>query len=309
MDAMVHLPVMMEEVIAALNVRDAGRYIDCTFGRGGHSQAILERLGPDGQLVALDQDPGAIDSVEASTLAADPRFKLVHANFRELAKLACDLDISGKVDGILMDLGVSSPQLDDPSRGFAFLHEGPLDMRMNPGEGVSVADWLATAGEKEIADVIWRYGEERYSRRIARAIVSTRAIRPLRSTRQLAELIEMSVPRRDRHKHPATRTFQALRIHVNRELEALEQALDQAVEVLALGGRLVVIAFHSLEDRIVKRFIRREAQGGPLPKGLPLVEKERNLRLAVKGKKRPDSLEVARNPRARSAILRVAERL
>jgi len=309
MDAMVHLPVMLEEVIAALDVRGDGRYIDCTFGRGGHSRALLERLGPGGRLIALDRDPGAVASEEARALGRDPRFQLVHANFRALAEVAHASGVAGEVDGILMDLGVSSPQLDDPRRGFAFLHEGPLDMRMNPAEGPSAAEWLAEAGESEIADVIWRYGEERFSRRIARAIVATRSATPLRTTRQLVELIETAVPWRDRHKHPATRTFQALRIHVNRELEALEQALRQAVEILSPGGRLVVIAFHSLEDRIVKRFIRREARGEPLPKGLPVPERERNLRLAAKGRKRPGALEVARNPRARSAVLRVAERL
>ncbi len=309
MDAMVHLPVMMEEVIAALDVRKDGRYMDCTFGRGGHSRAVLERLGPQGRLVALDQDPGAIRSSEARELSSDPRFKLVQANFRGLATVARDLGVAGKVDGILMDLGVSSPQLDDPKRGFAFLHEGPLDMRMNPDEGSSVAEWLAVAKESEIADVIWRYGEERFSRRIARSIVEARASGPLRTTRQLAELIERCVPRRERHKHPATRTFQALRIHVNQELESLERALEEAVETLSPGGRLVVIAFHSLEDRIVKRFIRREARGEPLPKGLPVVNGEGSLRLVAKGKKRPSSLEVARNSRARSAVLRVAERL
>ncbi len=308
MDTMVHLPVMLDEAITALNVREDGGYVDCTFGRGGHSRAILEHLGPKGRLIALDKDPQAISSIEAGRLNKDPRFRLFHADFSELVSMASNLDVFGKVNGVLMDLGVSSPQLDDPGRGFAFLHEGPLDMRMDPERGVPVADWLSTAQEHEIADVIYRYGEERYARRIARGIVETRVSHPLRTTHQLVELIERSIPRRERHKHPATRTFQALRIHINRELEALEQALEQALEVLAPGGRLVVISFHSLEDRIVKRFIRKESRGEPLPKGLAVMEGERNLRLVAKGKKRPDALEVARNPRARSAVLRIAER-
>ena len=308
MDAMVHLPVMLEPALEGLALRADGVYLDCTFGRGGHSRAILERLGPRGRLVALDKDPDAIASAEAEGLCRDPRFTLVPADFRDLAEVARAAGIHGRVAGILMDLGVSSPQLDSAARGFAFLQEGPLDMRMNPAVGVSAAEWLARADERELADVIHRYGEERYARRIARAIVQARDGVPLRTTRQLAELVERSVPRRERHKHPATRTFQAIRIHINRELEALEAALDQSLAVLAPGGRLVVIAFHSLEDRIVKRFIRRHSRPAPLPRKLPVAADEPFLPLRDLGKRRPDALEVARNPRARSAILRVAER-
>lgn len=299
---------MLEEAIAALDIHEDGRYIDCTFGRGGHSRAILSRLGRQGRLLALDKDPHAVASADAASLCADPRFELVRADFRELGKVARDLGLDGRVDGVLMDLGVSSPQLDDPQRGFAFLHDGPLDMRMDPNGGPSAAQWLAEAGEKEISDVIHRYGEERYARRIARAIVESRNVQPLLTTGQLAALIEKTIPRREHHKHPATRSFQALRIHVNRELEALERGLEQAVEVLAPGGRLVVIAFHSLEDRIVKRFIRTESQGKPQPRRLPVREEERPVRLMARGRKRPNALEVARNPRSRSAVMRVAER-
>ncbi|BCX80726.1 16S rRNA (cytosine1402-N4)-methyltransferase [Methylomarinovum caldicuralii] len=305
---MVHLPVMLEAALEGLALAPDGVYLDGTFGRGGHSRAILERLGPEGRLVALDKDPDAVASAEAERLRRDPRFTLVQADFRDLGAVVREAGLWGRVAGMLLDLGVSSPQLDTAARGFAFLQEGPLDMRMNPAVGVSAAEWLARADERELADVIHRYGEERYARRIARTIVRARTETPLRTTRQLAELVERAVPRRERHKHPATRTFQAIRIHVNRELEALEAALAQSLEVLAPGGRLVVIAFHSLEDRIVKRFIRRHSRPAPLPRKLPVVVSELDLPLRDLGKRRPDALEIARNPRARSAVLRVAER-
>ncbi|KXJ42046.1 MAG: ribosomal RNA small subunit methyltransferase H [Methylothermaceae bacteria B42] len=309
MDAMVHQPVLLEEALTGLAIQEAGHYIDCTFGRGGHSRAILQRLGTEGRLLALDKDPQAVGSPQAIALSSDPRFILEQSDFSQLKEIVSQCGWVGKVQGILMDLGVSSPQLDDPQRGFSFLQEGPLDMRMNPNVGASAADWLITVGEKELADVIYRYGEERYSRRIARAIVEQRKKTPLTSTRQLAELIERAVPRKDKFKHPATRTFQAIRIFINRELESLEKGLAQAVEVLAPGGRLAVISFHSLEDRIVKQFFRLESRGRPLPKGLPVPDSETALRLKLLGKKRPDKTEVAANPRARSAILRIAERL
>ncbi|BCX88028.1 16S rRNA (cytosine1402-N4)-methyltransferase [Methylomarinovum tepidoasis] len=305
---MVHLPVMLEAALGGLALVPGGVYLDCTFGRGGHSRAMLERLGPEGRLVALDKDPDAVASAEAERLRRDPRFTLVQADFRDLGAVVREAGLCGRVAGMLLDLGVSSPQLDTAARGFAFLQEGPLDMRMNPTVGLSAAEWLAQADERELADVIHRYGEERYARRIARAIVRARVEAPLRTTRQLAELVERAVPRRERHKHPATRTFQAIRIHVNRELEALEAALAQSLEVLAPGGRLVVIAFHSLEDRIVKRFIRRHSRPAPLPRKLPVAVSEPDLPLRDLGKRRPDALEIARNPRARSAVLRVAER-
>ncbi len=308
MDAVVHQPVMLEEALAGLAMREDGVYVDCTFGRGGHSRAILDRLGPSGRLIALDKDPAAVASIQAGKLAQDKRFTLIHSDFSRLKEIIEAMGYGGGIDGVLMDLGVSSPQLDDPERGFAFLHDGPLDMRMDPTAGMSAADWLARAEEQEIAEVIQRYGEERFARRIARAIIETRRHQPLTRTRQLAQLIERSVPGRERHKHPATRAFQALRIHINRELECLEAALAQVVEILVPGGRLVTIAFHSLEDRIVKRFIRKQSHGTPLPKGLPVSGMPSPLHLKALGKKRPGALEVARNPRARSAILRIAER-
>lgn len=309
MDAMTHMPVLLDEAIAGLAVREQGFYVDCTFGRGGHSRAILNQLGPDGRLLALDKDPQAIASIEAQRLADDPRFTLVQADFSELVEVVghnCERDV---VDGILMDLGVSSPQLDTPERGFAFLEDGPLDMRMNPDSGVSAAEWLQQVPEETLANVLYKYGEERFSRRIARAIVQRRIKQPLTRTRQLAELIEHTVPKRERHKHPATRSFQAIRIEINQELDRLVKSLEQSLELLGPGGRLAIITFHSLEDRIVKQFIRRESKATPLPKGLPVRERDTNLRLKALGKARPSRLEVMANPRARSAIIRVAERL
>lgn len=308
MEVVVHQPVMLEEALAGLAIREDGVYVDCTFGRGGHSRAILDRLGPEGRLIALDKDPEAVASDQARKLVQDARFTVIHSDFSRLQEIIEAMGYGGGIDGVLLDLGVSSPQLEDPERGFAFLHDGPLDMRMNPTVGVSAADWLARAKEREIAEVIQRYGEERFARRIARAIVETRQHQPLTRTRQLAELIERSVPVRERHKHPATRAFQALRIHINQELERLEAVLAQAVEVLAPGGRLVAIAFHSLEDRIVKRFMRKQSCGTPLPRGLPVSGIPSPLQLKALGKRRPGALEVAQNPRARSAILRIAER-
>ncbi|WP_152486074.1 16S rRNA (cytosine(1402)-N(4))-methyltransferase RsmH [Methylohalobius crimeensis] len=305
---MIHQPVMLEEALAGLAVRNDGVYVDGTFGRGGHSRAILEQLGREGRLIALDKDPDAVASTQARQLAEDRRFSLIHADFNQLREVIEEMGYAGRIDGILLDLGVSSPQLDTPERGFAFLHDGPLDMRMNPDVGMSAADWLAQAPMREIADVIRKFGEERFAHRIARAIVEARSRQPLLRTRQLTALIERAVPARERHKHPATRTFQALRIHINRELESLEAVLEQAVDLLVPGGRLVVIAFHSLEDRIVKRFLRAQSRGTPLPKGLPVTGTPSPQRLKVLGKKRPDALEASRNPRARSAILRIAER-
>ena len=291
-----HLPVMLDESITGLSLRADGIYVDGTFGRGGHSGAILDRLGPAGALHAFDRDPAAAGA--AGELAArHPNFRFHSAPFASLAAICAAEGLAGRVDGVLLDLGVSSPQLDDAARGFSFANDGPLDMRMDPREGESAAAFLAHAGEKEIADVLWTLGEERNSRAIARAIVAARAREPLVRTAQLAELI-LSVHRGPRQKiHPATRSFQALRIHVNQELEQLAAALAQAVDVLAPGGRLVVISFHSLEDRIVKRFMR-DLSRGDAP------------RLALVGKKQfAGDAEVAANPRARSAVLRVAEKI
>jgi len=305
----VHRPVLLEEAVAALEVRPGGCYVDGTFGRGGHSAAILERLGPEGCLIAFDRDEAAIE-YGRERWGGDERLHLVQASFGTLAAEAERRGVKGKVDGVLLDLGVSSPQLDEAERGFSFQLEGPLDMRMDRGSGTSAADWLAQAPEEEIARVLREYGEERYARRIARAIVARRRQVPLRTTRELAELVAAAVPAREKHKHPATRTFQAIRIQVNRELDELRRGLAQAVEVLRTGGRLVVISFHSLEDRIVKRFLREQSRGERLPKGVPVTEEQLRpgaLRL-VGGPVRPGEAEVRENPRARSAIMRVAEK-
>ncbi len=302
-----HLPVLLEAAVAALNLRPDGCYVDGTFGRGGHAGAILARLGANGRLIAFDQDPDAVTDARAR-FGADPRFQIEHVSFSALQVVAEREGLVKRIDGLLLDLGVSSPQLDDPRRGFSFQQDGPLDMRMDPSRGRSAADWLATAAEDEIAAVLRDYGEERFARRIARAIVQTRIERPLRTTGELAALVERASPLREKHKHPATRSFQAIRIFVNRELEELQDALRQALTVLAVGARLVVISFHSLEDRIVKRFLRDAAHGERLPKGLPVTERDRHPRLRLIGKaQQAEAAEVSANPRARSAVLRVAE--
>ena len=302
-----HRTVMLEEAVDALAVRPDGIYFDGTYGRGGHSRLILQRLGPQGRLVGFDKDVQAVQAAQRE-LAQEPRFTMVHDSFARIAEVAEALDLLGRVDGLLLDLGVSSPQLDQAERGFSFMQDGPLDMRMDTTRGESAAQWLAHVEEDELARVIREYGEERFARRIARAIVSERAQRPLRRTAELAALIERAVPKRDPHKHPATRTFQAIRIHINRELEALQQCLRDALRVLARGARLVVISFHSLEDRLVKRFMREQARGQRLPKGVPVQHEQSNARLRILGKaQRPSEQEVADNPRARSAIMRVAE--
>lgn len=304
-----HRPVLLQEVLAALNIRPDGAYLDGTFGRGGHAGAILQRLGPQGRLQALDKDPQAVEWGERA-FGRDPRFSIELGGFGMLEQVMQRRGGSETFDGILMDLGISSAQLDDSRRGFSFTKDGPLDMRLNPTAGISAAEWLHRAEEREIADVLHNYGEERFARRIARAIVETRRLAPIRTTGQLAAVIARAVPTRERHKHPATRTFQAIRIYINRELEELEAGLDQALQRLAPGGRLAVISFHSLEDRIVKRFIRAQARGGELPPGLPIMETGFRPTLCALGKPiRPSTEEVAANPRARSAVLRVAERL
>ena len=306
-----HLPVLLEESLEALRVRPDGCYVDGTFGRGGHSAAILAELGDTGRLIAFDKDPEAVAAARAR-FSADARFRIVHGSFTMLKQVVEEEDLKGRVDGILLDLGVSSPQLDNAARGFSFQSEGPLDMRMDTTRGESAADWLAHAEEAEITRVLFEFGEERFARRIARAIVARRQEAPLRSTRELAELVAEAVPTRERGKHPATRTFQALRILINKELEDLEQVLAQTLEVLAPGGRLAVISFHSLEDRLVKRFIRAHARPAPpppgLPRGLPWNPPPPVLREVGKARRAREE-EVARNVRARSAVLRVAERL
>lgn len=307
-EAETHHPVLLGEVLESLALRPDGNYLDGTFGRGGHAEAILERLGPEGRLYAMDKDPQAVQTAERR-FGSDPRFCIRQASFAMLGEWMQALGMVGRLNGVLFDLGVSSPQLGDAQRGFSFQADGPLDMRMDPTSGVSAADWLATAQESEISRIIKEYGEDRFARRIARAIVSAREKTPLRSTGQLAALIQSAVRTREHHKHPATRTFQALRIHINRELEDLDAGLHQALQVLAPGGRLVVISFHSLEDRKVKRFMRAEARGEELPLEVPVRGEPAAGRLRLVGKaRRPGEAEVSRNPRARSAMLRVAER-
>ncbi len=300
-----HIPVMLGEAVEGLAVHAGGRYLDGTFGRGGHARAVLSRLGSDGRLLLMDRDPAAIATAQAE-FAADPRVTIRHANFSSLAEWD---ETTAGLDGVLLDLGVSSPQLDEAARGFSFMADAPLDMRMDPTQGESAAEFLAQASEREIADVLWHYGEERHSRRIARAIVVDRDATPFTRTGQLAALIERVVGRREPGKHPATRSFQALRIRVNGELDALKQGLDAALERLKPGGRLAVISFHSLEDRAVKLFIRdhsgrvQNSRRGPPVQAAP-------ARLAPVGKAQfPSATEQAANPRARSAVLRVAEKL
>lgn len=304
-----HTPVLLDEVLAGLAVKADGRYCDATFGRGGHAAAILGQLGPAGRLCGIDRDPAAI-TAGRERFAAESRLTLVRGSFGRLEERVRAAGWEGELQGVLLDLGVSSPQLDQAGRGFSFMQDGPLDMRMDNESGLSAAQWLARAGEREIADVLFRLGEEKFSRRIARAIVAARAAAPIGTTRQLADIVAAAVPTREPGKHPATRTFQAIRIHVNRELEEVEAALPQAVNLLAPGGRLCVISFHSLEDRLVKRFMRREAQGDPIYAELPDVPPHARPRLQlIGGAVMPGDAEIARNPRARSAVLRVAERI
>ena len=304
-----HAPVMVREVVAALTVRTGHNYIDATFGRGGHSAALLAALPATARLVALDRDPDAV-AFGRQRFAGEPRFSISHANYSDIDKVAVEQFGAGvKIDGILFDLGVSSPQLDDATRGFAFHRDGPLDMRMDPGTGLDAAAWLAEVEEPELATVIYRYGEERYARRIARAIVQARSDQPITRSAQLAAIIAAAVPTREPGKHPATRAFQAIRIHLNRELEHIENALPKAVALLGPGGRLAVISFHSLEDRIVKRYLREQTRGDPFPPELPVKADQIKPRLRMVGKvQRPSPEEIAANPRARSAVLRVTER-
>jgi len=304
-----HTPVLLDEVLDGLAVKADGRYCDATFGRGGHSAAILDRLGPTGRLCAIDRDPEAI-AAGRERFAGDRRLTLVRGSFGRLEERVRAANLEGGLQGVLLDLGVSSPQLDEARRGFSFMQDGPLDMRMDNESGISAAQWLARATEREIADVLFKLGEEKFSRRIARALVAARSVQPITHTKQLADLVAGAVPTREPGKHPATRTFQAIRIHVNRELEEIEAALPQAVHLLAPGGRLCVISFHSLEDRMVKRFMRREAQGDPIYAELPDVPPHARPRLKlVGGAVMASEAEVAANPRARSAVLRVAERV
>ena len=304
-----HVPVLLAPVLEGLNIQPGGCYVDGTFGRGGHSSAIFGRLGPAGRLLAIDRDPQAIAQLDPE-LAADRRFELLHGEFGGLKQHAIERELLGKVDGLLLDLGVSSPQLDDARRGFSFQADGPLDMRMDPGSGISAARWLDQVAEKELKRVLSQLGEERFSGRIARAIVAARKTASLETTRELAELVAAVVPARGERKNPATRTFQAIRIFLNDELSQLEQALAASIELLAPGGRLCVISFHSLEDRRVKRFMRDASLEPEQYRGLPNIPEEFMPKLKRVGKVVTASAEeIADNVRARSARLRIAERL
>jgi 16S rRNA (cytosine1402-N4)-methyltransferase len=302
-----HTPVLLNEILQGLKIRSDGVYIDCTFGRGGHSRAILDQLGEHGRLLAFDKDPDAIAAVDEQLLD-DPRFTLMHGSYTRLEETVTTMKLTRKVNGVFMDLGVSSPQLDDASRGFSFLRDGELDMRMDNSHGETAAEWLNRATAEEIANVLYEYGDERFSRRIARVIVEQREEAPIMRTTQLADLVASAIPRKEKDKHPATRTFQAIRIFINRELEELDTVLTQAMNVLAANGRLLVISFHSLEDRIVKRFMRNQSRGVEIPREIPVTHDVFKSKLIIVCKPvrcQPD--EIKNNPRARSAVLRIAE--
>jgi len=305
-----HTTVLLDEAVNGLNIRPDGVYIDGTFGRGGHSRLILSRLGAEGRLLAIDRDPQAIEAAQA---LQDPRFSIIHGPFSAMAEYMAERELTGRIDGILLDLGVSSPQLDDPLRGFSFMRDGPLDMRMDTTRGLSAAEWLQKASADDIAWVLKTFGEERFAKRIAQAIVEKNQQSPMTRTHELADLIVNASPFREKHKHPATRSFQAIRIYINSELEELERALDGALGVLAPGGRLSVISFHSLEDRLVKRFIRDHSRGPQIPAFMALTEAQISElgkpQLKAAGKMQPSEGEVAGNVRARSSVLRLAEKL
>jgi len=309
--ALAHQPVLFNEVLEALRIRPDGVYVDGTYGRGGHAGAILERLNEQGKLIVMDKDPQAVADAE-NRFSNDQRVIIIHDDYLRMRDYVQANGLLDAVDGVLLDLGVSSPQLDDATRGFSFQHNGPLDMRMNNAQGETAAEWLMKATEKEIADVLWQLGEERFSRRIARRIVEFRQQQVITDTATLAVIISDCVPAGKEKKHPATRSFQAIRMKINHELEHISQLLEQMFDILKVGGRLLVISFHSLEDRLVKRFIKKHASPPPAPRGLPLREQDRvlGIRLKAIGKAvKADAQELLRNPRSRSAVLRVAERI
>lgn len=304
-----HQPVLLTEVIESLSIKPTGVYWDATFGRGGHSQAILDRLHPTGRLFALDKDPDAVAYAQKH-FANDPRFHIQQGAFSQLAAFAEKQQVYGKIDGILFDLGVSSPQLDQADRGFSFMRNGRLDMRMDNTHGIDAATWLASVDEKTLATVLWEYGEERFSRHIARAIVSQRKEHPITTTHQLAEIISAVLPKRPHQKHPATRSFQAIRMAVNDESQELRQALTQSVNALAHGGRLCVISFHSLEDRFVKQFMKHQEEGDAIPAKLPIKMNEKTLSFKRIGRAiQPTETEMDINHRSRSAVLRIGEKI
>ena len=306
-----HKPVLFQQVIDLMKIKPDGIYIDGTFGRGGHAVAILSQLNENGRLLVMDKDPEAIDYAK-QLLADDARVTIIHDDYGQMAECIEQLGLKQLVDGVLLDLGVSSPQLDDAQRGFSFQNNGPLDMRMNPDQGVSAAEWIMTAKEKEISDVLWQLGEERFSRRIAKKIIEARQQQPITDTATLVNIISDCVPAYKEKKHPATRSFQAIRMKVNQELDHIHQVLDGIFDVLKIGGQILVISFHSLEDRLVKRFIKKHSTPPAIPKGLPIRESDlqvtvrlRNIGKAVKA----TAEEIKQNTRSRSAILRIAERL
>ena len=304
-----HQSVLRREAIAALNIRADGAYVDGTFGRGGHAAAILQALGPAGRLIALDRDPAA-ERFARVRFQTEARFTFERVAFSRLTEVVNKYCLMGRIQGVLLDVGVSSPQLDDPQRGFSFNKDGPLDMRMDPTMGTRAAEWLATVSETDLSRVLREFGEERFHRRIAKAIVTSRQGAPIATTLQLANIIAAAVPTREQGKNPATRSFQAIRIFINRELTELEAALEQALQVLAAYGRLVVICFHSLEDRLVKRFMRRQVRGVELPPELPVPASASNATLRLIGRPvRPSVADTTLNPRSRSAVMRVAERV
>jgi len=304
-----HITVLLNEAVAALVTDTSGFYVDGTFGRGGHSALIMQQLSVDGRLLGIDKDLAAIATANAR-FSDDARFAIAHGSFAELAQLVAERDMTGKVTGVLLDLGVSSPQLDEAERGFSFMQDGPLDMRMDQTRGQSAAEWINTASEDDITWVFKEYGEERFAKRMARAIIAERQKSPFTRTKHLAEVIKEANPAWEKGKHPATRAFQAIRIQVNNELTDLDSVLEQALAVLAPGGRLVVISFHSLEDRAVKRFIRRQELGDPVPKGLPIRDDQLNKRMRSLGKAiKASDEEIDANVRSRSAVMRVAEKL
>ncbi|QHB44256.1 16S rRNA (cytosine(1402)-N(4))-methyltransferase RsmH [Glaesserella parasuis] len=309
-DSPKHITVLLHEAVDGLAIKPNGIYVDGTFGRGGHSRLILSKLGEQGRLIAIDRDPRAI--AEANTIS-DPRFQIIHSAFSSIPDICDELNLVGKIDGILLDLGVSSPQLDEAERGFSFMRDGPLDMRMDTTKGLSAMEWLAQVSVDDLAWVLKEFGEERFAKRIAQAVVSYNksATEKISRTLQLAQIIADAVPFKDKHKHPATRCFQAIRIYINSELDELEKALNSALAVLAPEGRLSIISFHSLEDRMVKQFMRKQSKGEAVPKGLPILESELNKNIPLKtvGKAiMPSEAEIETNPRSRSAVLRVAEK-
>ncbi len=306
-----HQPVLFQQVIEQLNIKADGVYVDGTFGRGGHSAAILARLGDNGRLVVMDKDPEAIAFAQKK-YADDSRVTIIHDDYSQMAECIEQIGLRQSVDGVLLDLGVSSPQLDNAQRGFSFQQNGPLDMRMNPSKGISASEWIMTAKEKEIADVLWQLGEERYSRRIAKKIIEFRQQQSITDTATLVNIISDCVPAHKEKKHPATRSFQAIRMQINHELDHINRMLDKIFDVLAVRGRLLVISFHSLEDRLIKRFFKKHSTAPALPKGLPLRDSDLKVQIRLKsiGKAiKATAEEISQNSRSRSAILRIAERV